>query len=245
MAFDLSMSFWTDLVLGEIADRFGVELALRLVPYQENTAPDVLDQSRNRTFSIGAVDGVGRDSRIGAIIHKLSSFYAEARQVIGWDALGSGSNSWAVRLQQATPPDAILANDPHLQLALPPRWYPVHLTSPSFNVIGMTVPGLPVVLAGRNDAIAWGVTNVMLDDCDYFLEQQDTAAPIESLLAQKVFGSRFGRILFVFVVWHQQLSGCAALVIALFCLTFISLRKQILSLAFRHSGVGRHLPAAT
>lgn len=185
MAFDLSMSFWTDLVLGEIADRFGVELALRLVPYQENTAPDVLDQSRNRTFSIGAVDGVGRDSRIGAIIHKLSSFYAEARQVIGWDALGSGSNSWAVRLQQATPPDAILANDPHLQLALPPRWYPVHLTSPSFNVIGMTVPGLPVVLAGRNDAIAWGVTNVMLDDCDYFLEQQDTAAPHRVIVGTK------------------------------------------------------------
>lgn len=186
MAFDLSMSFWTDLVLGEIADQFGTALAIRLVPYQEHNAPKILHTPTIPISSMGTMYGgvTGRNT-LGAILHCLSTVYAEARQAIGWDALGSGSNSWAVRLHQAMTTDAILANDPHLQLSLPPRWYPAHLTSPSFNVIGMTVPGLPVVLAGRNATIAWGVTNVMLDDCDYFLERQDTTGSPRVIVGTK------------------------------------------------------------
>jgi len=51
---------------------------------------------------------------------------------------------------------------------MPPRWYEAHLTAPSLNVVGFTVPGLPFVIVGRNDEIAWGITNMMVDDCDFF-----------------------------------------------------------------------------
>lgn len=189
MAFDLSMSFWTDIVLGEIADRHGIEIAMRLIPRDPGPhSPRVLQQSswaahaapteyrRLADASRAPVElfSVHRTNEVGTILRAVGSAYLSVREQTGFHSLGGGSNSWAVQIQDKTQPDAVLANDPHLALGLPARWYPVHLTAPGFNAIGMTLPGLPAMLSGRNDAIAWGVTNVMLDDCDYFIELLDT-----------------------------------------------------------------------
>ncbi|MFM7773615.1 MAG: penicillin acylase family protein, partial [Candidatus Kapaibacterium sp.] len=78
--------------------------------------------------------------------------------------------------------------DPHLALGLPPRWYQVHLTCPQFNAVGCSIPGVPGIVSGRNDRIAWGITNVMLDDLDYFIERIDPSDPSRYLTAsgQKV-----------------------------------------------------------
>jgi penicillin amidase len=107
----------------------------------------------------------------------------ELRRFLGQTGTAVGSNSWAVRatdFDSAARPrisaakGAVLANDAHLTLLMPPRWYEAHLSSPSMNVVGFTIPGLPFVLAGRNDDVAWGVTNMMLDDCDFFIEKIDS-----------------------------------------------------------------------
>lgn len=168
MAFDMSMSFWSDLALGEIADRYGVARALALIPVYPKTAPIVVPRAHNTPTTLMT------DSSLGDLFERVCRQYATARQHIGFSALGSGSNCWAIRTVSDGEPDAVLANDPHLVLGLPARWYQVHLTSPSYNVIGATLPGIPMMLIGRSRAIAWGVTNVMLDDCDYVLERVDS-----------------------------------------------------------------------
>jgi penicillin amidase len=65
----------------------------------------------------------------------------------------------------------ILANDPHLEFGLPSTWYMVHLQAPALNVSGVSLPGLPSVIIGHNDRIAWGMTNLHYDVQDLYLEK--------------------------------------------------------------------------
>ena len=67
----------------------------------------------------------------------------------------------------------ILANDPHLDFAIPSTWYLVHLHAPGLDVAGASLPGIPGVIAGHNDRIAWGVTNLGYDVQDLYREQFD------------------------------------------------------------------------
>ena len=65
----------------------------------------------------------------------------------------------------------ILANDPHLEFGLPSTWYMVHLQAPALNVSGVSLPGIPSVVIGHNDRIAWGMTNLHYDVQDLYLEK--------------------------------------------------------------------------
>lgn len=82
-----------------------------------------------------------------------------------------GSNNWAVSGQKSTSGKPMLANDMHLGYNIPGIWYQMHLVSEnSLNVTGVAVPGQPFIISGHNDSIAWGMTNVMLDDMDFYIE---------------------------------------------------------------------------
>lgn len=81
------------------------------------------------------------------------------------------SNNWILSGDRTVSGKPLLANDPHLEINLPPVWYEVHLHCPSFNVIGVTIPGLPWVIIGHNDDIAWGVSNSAIDAQDLFIEK--------------------------------------------------------------------------
>eukprot|EP00540_Astrosyne_radiata_P002400 CAMPEP_0116867494 /NCGR_PEP_ID=MMETSP0418-20121206/26658_1 /TAXON_ID=1158023 /ORGANISM="Astrosyne radiata, Strain 13vi08-1A" /LENGTH=110 /DNA_ID=CAMNT_0004503331 /DNA_START=147 /DNA_END=479 /DNA_ORIENTATION=+ len=74
-----------------------------------------------------------------------------------------GSNNWAVSGEKTVTGTPYLANDPHLVMHLPSVWYVMHLKSPTVNVLGGTIPGLPTVAIGFNETIAWGVTNAARD----------------------------------------------------------------------------------
>jgi penicillin amidase len=84
-----------------------------------------------------------------------------------------GSNNWTVGAERSASGHPLVANDPHLAFRLPGVWYQVLLRSPDYEVSGMTLPGLPGVVLGRNAHLAWAFTNVMLDDQDLFFEQLD------------------------------------------------------------------------
>ncbi len=84
-----------------------------------------------------------------------------------------GSNAWAVSGSRTADGKPILANDPHLAYGIPSTWHLVHLTAPGLNVTGCALPGLPGVILGHNDRIAWGVTNLQSDVQDIYVEQMD------------------------------------------------------------------------
>ena len=88
---------------------------------------------------------------------------------------GLGSNNWAIGAEKSATGYPILANDPHLELTLPSIWYQVQLHSPTMNVYGVSLPGIPGVVIGFNKNVAWGVTNVDADVLDlYKIKFKDT-----------------------------------------------------------------------
>ncbi len=71
----------------------------------------------------------------------------------------AGSNAWATGASRTRDGRALLANDPHLDLTIPGLWYLVDLHTPGIHVAGASIPGVPGVLLGHNERIAWGATN--------------------------------------------------------------------------------------
>jgi penicillin amidase len=90
---------------------------------------------------------------------------------------GVGSNNWVVAGSHSTSGKPLLANDPHLKLSAPALWYFAHLEAPGLHVAGATLPGLPFVVLGQTDRIAWGFTNTGPDVQDLYLERLDPNDP--------------------------------------------------------------------
>lgn len=88
---------------------------------------------------------------------------------------GMGSNNWVVSGARSETGKPLLANDPHLGLSAPALWYFAHLSAPGLNVIGATLPGIPSVVLGRTDRIAWGFTNTAPDVQDLYIERLNSA----------------------------------------------------------------------
>jgi len=88
-------------------------------------------------------------------------------------AVNPGSNAWAVSGAHAAGGKPMVANDPHLRYAVPGTWHLVHLKAPGLNVSGAALPGVPCVITGHNENIAWGVTNLGADVLDVYSEQID------------------------------------------------------------------------
>src|SRR5690606_18442682 len=82
-----------------------------------------------------------------------------------------GSNAWVIAGSRATTGRPLLANDPHLPPSLPSTWYEVHLSGGDYHVAGASVPGLPGVVIGHNEHIAWGVTAAQVDVQDLVVER--------------------------------------------------------------------------
>ncbi|MGE0806954.1 MAG: penicillin acylase family protein [Burkholderiaceae bacterium] len=90
---------------------------------------------------------------------------------------GLGSNSWLVDGRRSASGKPLLANDPHLGLSVPSLWYFAHLSAPGLSVIGATLPGLPYIVVGRSQRLAWGFTNTLPDSQDLYLERIDPQDP--------------------------------------------------------------------
>ena len=86
----------------------------------------------------------------------------------------AASNNWVISGERTVSGSPILANDPHLAPSAPGIWYMTHLTSPGAKVAGVTFPGVPGIILGHNEHIAWGATNVGPDVQDLYVETFNT-----------------------------------------------------------------------
>lgn len=110
------------------------------------------------------------------------SEYAESLEVETAPAERGGSNAWAVAGGQSADGSALLANDMHLGLQLPNTWYRAVLEYKDANggevrVVGVTLPGTPVVVSGSNGHVAWGITNAYTDTTDLVVVEDDPENP--------------------------------------------------------------------
>ena len=89
------------------------------------------------------------------------------------------SNAWAAMPKRSAAGGSILANDPHLDFTAPTIWYLARLHLASGDVIGATIPGMPLVLLGRSEKLGWGLTSSYLDDQDVVMEKINPANPLQ------------------------------------------------------------------
>lgn len=93
---------------------------------------------------------------------------SEVDQNAGADQDMDGSNNWAVAGSRTRSGHPLLANDPHLSLSLPSVWFQVQIHLPEQNSHGVSLPGVPGIIIGFNENIAWGMTNVGQDVSDWY-----------------------------------------------------------------------------
>ncbi len=119
------------------------------------------------------------DATLSALQHNASLLDA----ALGPASDGIGSNSWVVSGALTTTGKPILANDPHLEIQMPSIWYQVdmHCMPKSnqcpYEVAGFSFAGVPGVIIGHNDKIAWGFTNNGADVMDLFIEKVNPSNP--------------------------------------------------------------------
>jgi penicillin G amidase len=161
MAWELNYSRWVDIVLAELVEKLGAAKATEIFPTWPEGAPLIVAQELqgNKTATMAA---------------QLFESDQEFRKLLGSPGMESGSNAWAIAGSKSTTGKPILANDPHLLFSAPGRWYELHVAAPGLDVSGASIAGVPFVVIGRNQSIAWGVTNAMIDDEDFYVEEVDS-----------------------------------------------------------------------
>ncbi|WP_329251510.1 penicillin acylase family protein [Streptomyces sp. NBC_01478] len=106
----------------------------------------------------------------------LSDVLDDLPTAVGVNGQGIGSNSWVVAGKNTITGKPLLANDPHLEASLPSVWYQMGLhcravsSKCQYDVSGYTFAGMPGVVIGHNQDIAWGMTNSGVDVTDLYLE---------------------------------------------------------------------------
>ena len=162
MAWINSVNLREELIFLRLAGRLGNRLALELFPVDIGVpAPSEAVQLPDYRALASAVDA--SDTALGL---------AAPLPVRAAPAPGIGaSNVWAVNGPYAGQGDALLANDPHLAPSTPGIWYELELEAPDYHAAGVALPGVPLVLIGHNQDLAWGMTTVTADTQDLFLER--------------------------------------------------------------------------
>ena len=117
----------------------------------------------------GAPGNLGPSTEFAMIDDPISPF--KSRDFAG------ASNAWAAAPFRTAAGGTLLANDPHLGLTAPSIWYLARLQLTSGDVIGATIPGMPVILAGRSEKLGWALTSSYLDDQDVVIEQINPVNP--------------------------------------------------------------------
>ena len=165
MIWQLSHAWQSEITRAEIYEKVGMEHAAELEIHYPDRNPVTLPEG----IEFNALDPDGK-------LRKLTGPFLDR---------GKGSNEWVIAPNRSETGHAVLANDMHLPLGIPALWYQVHLNAPGFHVSGVSLPGLPMVMVGHNDHIAWGTTLAFTDCEDLYIEQIDSHDPPRYLYKDK------------------------------------------------------------
>ncbi|MBT3385224.1 MAG: penicillin acylase family protein [Prolixibacteraceae bacterium] len=154
MSWDLTSGWGTEMTLHEMGKEIDMEQLLDLIPD--------LEKHNTASFPDFNLSIVNLDETILSANRELEKLGIE---------VFSGSNNWAISGKKSKTGKPLMANDMHLGLFAPGIWYQMHqVVEGKLNVTGLVLPGQPFVIAGHNDSIGWGMTNVMVDDLDFYAE---------------------------------------------------------------------------
>ncbi len=148
----------TDVASSNSLKYFGKEIFQDLYPEINEKESPIIPKNTKWTFK-------SLFTEEGDLLEELS-YYEDLRTSRPNE--GIGSNNWAVDATKSASGYPIFCNDPHLGLSLPSIWYELHIHTPEINAYGVSFPGMPGIMIGFNDDIAWGETNVGHDVMDWY-----------------------------------------------------------------------------
>lgn len=151
MSWQMCFAWQGEIIRSRLIDAVGEEKAAEIDTRYRKENPIGLPKGIE-------VNRIADDSRVDAL---KGPFIQEIK----------GSNAWAISKEKSSTGKPFLCNDPHLPLSLPSIWYENHLIVGDEMTTGVTVPGLPMVLIGHNDHIAWGMTLAYTDIQDLYIEK--------------------------------------------------------------------------
>ncbi len=161
LAWEMNQHWHAEITYAYLRTKLGETIWRELLPsYTGSYVEETFDASDQPGDSLSLQAGIG-------FLNSDQSL----REVLGSFGSVIGSNAWALSGSRTTSGFPILAADPHMGLSLPGRFYELHLNRSGQNVSGASIPGIPYVFAGQNDRIAWGLTNLMADQTDFFEER--------------------------------------------------------------------------
>jgi penicillin amidase len=152
-------------------------------PYRFEEMPVIVRDFNPAALSNGQIS-IRKDLRKEPIVQLKTEFTASAvfaavRDMAFGFGYGTGSNNWVISSARSRTGKPLLANDPHLDIQIPSLWYEIglHCEADDLNIRGFSFPGLPAVLVGHNDYIAWGATNSVPDVEDLYIERINPRNP--------------------------------------------------------------------
>ncbi|HEX8906172.1 MAG TPA: penicillin acylase family protein, partial [Longimicrobiaceae bacterium] len=186
MAWDLAD--WNEgLDLQRATDAVGPELARDLYPAYPEWGPTILGADAQWAGKGSAAPAAGARSPLPPPVPAdssaparrsavpLPSVPALALSLLDGVSIARASNSWVIGGARTRSGKPILANDTHLALRAPSLWYLGAIHGGGIDAAGMMIPGVPIIVIGHSRRVAWGYTNAMVDDVDFFVEQVDSA----------------------------------------------------------------------
>jgi penicillin G amidase len=159
LGWELNIAWWVDYTYALITVKLGENKAREFLPEYNYTTP----------FSI-PVAMRGKDIDLSFL-----KTDREFRKYFGFGGTQIGSNNWVVNDSASSSGKPIIANDPHLAYSAPGRWMAAVIKGGKWDAAGVTLPGVPGVVIGKNKNISWVVTNLMADDADFYNEQIDSS----------------------------------------------------------------------
>ena len=175
MGWDLSGSD-EDLKYEELVKYLGAKKARELhpdrLPYVVPIIPEKYGMPLDiykKLFPHGVKKTIGFSPTPQTASSDFLNFWAESNpHLFGRPGVSRGSNNWVIDGTKSATGHPVLANDPHLGIWLPSIWYEIHMVTPKMNVYGVSLQGVPGVVIGFTDRVAWGLTNEQSDVTDFF-----------------------------------------------------------------------------
>jgi penicillin amidase len=142
------------------------------------SASDDEDDDRTQTRAVPSTD-LPSPSMRGIYDHEWDAMNLDVHALTatpsdnGCHGCTPGSNNWVIAGKHTASGKPLLSNDMHLGLNEPNIWYMADLRAPGFHAAGVTLPGMPFVIAGHNEHVAWGFTALYGDVQDLYIEKID------------------------------------------------------------------------
>ncbi|MEO8665656.1 MAG: penicillin acylase family protein [Ignavibacteria bacterium] len=192
VGWELNLSWYSDVMFGEIIKKLGIEKAKDLFPDYPEDAPYIIkgESGKNKNDTVKTDPKNVKKTSFNDQLNIEKNYSAAAdlgenyfelskqfREYFGMEGVHIGSNAWVISGKKTESGKPLLANDPHLALMAPSKWYEVSMydNQKKYSVCGFSIPGVPGIAIGHNESITWGLTNLMCDDADFIILKKDSA----------------------------------------------------------------------